>query len=121
MRANPHNGYHWILHIKDHFNKYTFLYPLPDKTAAEVATCIAQWVGIVGIPHILQCDNRAEFTGVLLILLRKYGIKIIHGRARHPQLQGLVEQANGVVRLSCVVGWLTMKVRAGALSYLILL
>jgi len=86
------------LHIKDHFSKYTFLYPLPDKTAAGVATCIAQWLGIVRIPCILPYDNGAEFQGVLLILLRKYGIKIIHSRARHLQLQGLVEQANGVVK-----------------------
>jgi len=86
------------LHIKDHFSKYTFLYPLPDKTAVGVAICITQWLGLVGIPCILQCDNRVEFKGVLLILLRKYCIKIIHGRARDPQSQGLVEQANGVVK-----------------------
>jgi len=43
MRANLYKGYHWILHIKHHFSKYTFLYPLPDKTAAEVATCIVGW------------------------------------------------------------------------------
>jgi len=98
MRANSHKGYHWILYIKDYFSKYTFLYPLPDKTAAGVAICIAQWLGIVGIPRILQCDNGAEFKAVLLILLRKYGIKIIHGRARDPQSQGLVEQANRVVK-----------------------
>jgi len=98
MRATPHNGYHWILHIKDHFSKYTFLYALRDKTSAGVAACIAQWLVVVGIPRILQCDNGVEFKGVLLILLKKYGIKIINGRARHPQTQGLIEQANGVVK-----------------------
>jgi len=46
----------------------------------------------------LQCDNGAEFKGVLLILQKKYGIKIINGSARHPQTQGLIEQANGVVK-----------------------
>lgn len=98
MRATPHKENHWILHIKDHFSKYSFLYALCDKTAAGVAKCIAQWLGIVGIPHILQCDNGTEFKGVLLILLKKYGIKIINGRPRHPQTQGLVEQANGVMK-----------------------
>jgi len=106
MRATPHKGNHWILHIKDHFSKYSFLYALPNKTAAGVANCIAQWLGIVGIPRILQCDNGAQLKGVLLILLKKYVIKIINGRPRHPQTQVLVEQANGVikVKLRC---WLT--------------
>jgi len=98
MRATPHNGYHWILHIKAHFSKFTFLYALRDKTSAGVAVCIAQWLEVVGIPWILQCNNGVEFKGVLLILLKKYGIKIINGRARHPQTQGLIKQANGVVK-----------------------
>jgi len=98
MRARPHNRYHWILYLKDHFSKYSFLYFLTDKTAAGVTRCIAQWLGIVGIPKILQCDNGKEFKGVLLVLLKKYGVKIINGRLRHPQTQGLVEQANGVVK-----------------------
>lgn len=98
MRAVPHNGYHWILHIKDHFSKFSFLYPLHNKTAVGVAKCIAEWLGIVGIPKIIQCDNGKEFKGVLLILLQKYGIKVINGRPRHPQTQGLVEQANGVMK-----------------------
>jgi hypothetical protein len=103
MRSTPHKGYHWILHIKDHFSKYSFLYPLVDKTAAGVAACIAAWLGVVGIPHIIQCDNGKEFKGVLLILLKKYGIKIVNGCPRHPQTQGLVEQANRVmkIKLSC--------------------
>jgi len=52
---------------------------------------------------MLHCDNGVEFKGVLLILLKKYGIKIINGRPRHLQMQGLVEQANGVmkVKLRC--------------------
>ena len=85
MRATPHQGNHWILHIKDHFSKYSFLCPLADKTSDGIVKCIAEWLGIVGIPRILQCDNGKEFKGALLILLKKYGIKIINGRPRHPQ------------------------------------
>jgi len=96
MRARPHNGYYWILHIKDHFSKYSFLYSLTDKTAAGVARCITQWLGIVGIPKILQCDNSKEFKGILLVLRKKYRVKIINGRPRHPQIQGLGKQVNGV-------------------------
>ena len=28
--------FHWILHIKDHFSKYSFLWPLTDKGARQV-------------------------------------------------------------------------------------
>lgn len=77
---------------QDYFSKYSFLYPLPGKTATEAATCIAQWLGIFGIIRTLHCDNVAEFKGVLFILLKKYGIKIINGRARHPQSQGWLKR-----------------------------
>jgi len=99
MRATPNKGNHWILHIKDHLHKYSFLNALLDKTAARVANCNAQWLGIVGIPGILQCNKGVGFKGILLILLKKYGIKIINGRPRHPQPQGLVEQANGLIKV----------------------
>jgi len=92
MRARPHKSNHWILHVKDHFSKVTFLYALQDKTAAGVAKCMAQLMGIIGFPKIIQCDNGNEFKGELLILSKQHGIKIINGRPRHPQSQGLVEQ-----------------------------
>ena len=46
---------------------------------------------------IVQADNGKAFKGALLILLRKYGIQVVNGAPRSPQIQGLVEQANGVV------------------------
>lgn len=64
--TTPHNGNHWILHIKDHLSKYSFLYALPDKISAGVARCIAQRLGVVGIPQILQCGNGTEVKGIRL-------------------------------------------------------
>lgn len=49
-------------------------------------------------PNILQCDNDREFKGVLIDLLRKHGIKRVNGRARYPERQGRVEQANMVFK-----------------------
>ena len=46
----------------------------------------------------LQRSNRKGFRGGLLILLWKYGIQVVNGPPRSPQMQGLVEQANGVVK-----------------------
>lgn len=88
----------WILYLKDHFSKVSFFYALSDKISAGVAKCVGQWIGMFGVPKIIQCDNGSELKGVLLILLKKDGIKIINGRPRHPQTQGLVEQANGIMK-----------------------
>jgi hypothetical protein len=88
----------WILHIKDHFSKYSCLYPLRSKHSADVTECMALWIECFGIPKILQCDNGTEFKGVLLLLLEKHGIKIKNGWPRNPRTQGLVEQVNGVMK-----------------------
>ena len=98
MRVNPYANNLWILNLKDHFSKASFLYALPNKTAEGVAKCIGKWIDMFGIPKIIQCDNETEFKGVLLILLKKYGVKILNGQPQHTQTQGLVEQANGVMK-----------------------
>ncbi|KFY81192.1 hypothetical protein V499_00018 [Pseudogymnoascus sp. VKM F-103] len=97
MRHDPSGQYKWILHIKDHFSKYTQLYPLKSKHAEPIADCFALFIAAFLPPKIMQADNGKEFKGALLILLRKYGIQVVNGAPRSPQTQGLVEQANGVV------------------------
>jgi hypothetical protein len=97
MRHEPSGQYKWILHIKDHFSKYTQLYPLKSKHAEPIAECFALFIAAFLPPKIMQADNGKEFKGALLILLQKFGIRVINGAPRSPQTQGLVEQANGVV------------------------
>ena len=97
MRHEPSGQYKWILHIKDHFSKYSQLYPLKSKHAEPIAQAFTGFIAAFLPPKIVQTDNGKEFKGALLILLRKYGIQIINGAPRSPQTQGLVEQANGVV------------------------
>jgi hypothetical protein len=89
--------YKWILHIKDHFSKYTQLYPLKSKHVELIADCFALFITAFLPPKIMQADNGKEFKGALLILLRKYGIQVVNGAPRLPQTQGLIKQANGVV------------------------
>ena len=43
-------------------------------------------------------DNGKEFKGAVLMLLKGVGIRVIHGRLRRPQPQGLVEQGNGLAK-----------------------
>ncbi|RFU28490.1 hypothetical protein B7463_g7831, partial [Scytalidium lignicola] len=97
MRHEPSGQYKWIMHIKDHFTKYSQLYALKSKESKPISEAFAQFIMAFLPPKIVQCDNGREFKGALLILLRKYGIRVINGKPRSPQTQGLVEQANGVV------------------------
>jgi transposase InsO family protein len=64
------------------------------------------WIQLYGPPEILQSDNGREFKGAVERLLLAWGIKIKHGKPRTPQVQGLVEQANGVVQ-SGLAKWKT--------------
>ena len=53
-----------------------------------IAKCIAIFIQAFFPMEILQCDNGKEFKGALLILLRQYGIKIVHGAPRTSHVQG---------------------------------
>ena len=69
-RNQPDGDYKWILHIRCHFSKYSAIFPLKSKSAAEVADRIAFWIASCEPAKILQCDNGTEFKAVLLILLK---------------------------------------------------
>lgn len=75
IRHEPNGQYKWIPHVKDHFSKFCSLIPLRSKRAEEVADANAVWIGYFEPLKILQCNNGNEFKVVLLILLRKHGIK----------------------------------------------
>jgi hypothetical protein len=63
MRHTPSGRYAWILHIKDHFSKYSQLYALKSKHAIGIAECLALWIMAFYPMKILQCDNGKEFKG----------------------------------------------------------
>jgi len=99
MRHEPDEQFKWILHFIDHFSKFSCLAGLKSKRAVEVADAIAICIGQFEPAAIFQCDNGREFQGVLLILLKRYGVKVINGRLQTASTQGLVEQANGTVKI----------------------
>lgn len=74
------------------------LYALKDKEAITIARNLHHWITCFGIPELIQSDNGTEFQGACLELLRVFGVKVVNGRPRTPRTQGLVEQANGVVK-----------------------
>ncbi len=97
MKHEPSDQFKWLLHAKDHFSKYSWLYPLKSKESEPIARALEEWLMAFGPPKIIQCNNGKEFRGTLLLVLKRHGIKLITSNPRFPQTQGLVEQAYGVV------------------------
>ena len=98
MQHLPDGEMNWILHLIDHWSKFNLAYPIHRKSAASVANALKTHVlPIFGVPRILQCDNGREFVNkTIQSLLEDWpeSAQIVNGRPRHPQSQGLVEQAH---------------------------
>lgn len=91
----------WILHIRDHGSRFSYLVPLEAKASRLVAVELVHFFRQYGPPAILQSDNGTEFTANSLVVeLQKLfkGLRLIRGRPRRPQTQGLVERANREVK-----------------------
>ncbi|CAF0953530.1 unnamed protein product [Rotaria sordida] len=91
--------YNWILHCIDHFSKFTWAYPLQNKTAVDVALKLRELFFVFGPPRILHSDNGREFVASVIYELKELfpDMIFIRGRPRHPQSQGCIERANGVL------------------------
>lgn len=98
MRHLPHGEFKWIFHLVDHWSKFNFAFPLARKSARDVANAMEKWVfPVMGLPSIIQSDNGREFVNQVIeeVLATWPGVvQLVSGRPRHPQSQGLVEQAH---------------------------
>ncbi|CAF1322349.1 unnamed protein product [Didymodactylos carnosus] len=100
--------YQWILNCVDHFLKFSWVYPLQNKSASEVAERLRELFYVFEPPRLLHSDNGREFVADVIQDLKVLfpGMYFVRGRPRHPQPQGCVERANGV--LTAALGkWLT--------------
>ncbi|CAF4522606.1 unnamed protein product [Didymodactylos carnosus] len=100
--------YQWILNCVDHFSKFSWAYPLQNKSASEVAKRLRELFYVFGPPRLLHSDNGREFVADVIQDLKVLfpGMYFVRGRPRHPQSQGCVERANGV--FTAALGkWLT--------------
>ncbi|CAF2691319.1 unnamed protein product [Rotaria sp. Silwood2] len=98
-KISPEIVYCWILNCIDHFSKFSWAYPLKNKTAAEVVTKLYELFFVFGPPHIIHSDNGREFVSSVTMELKNsfHDLLFIRGRPRHPQSQGCIERANGVL------------------------
>ncbi len=72
---------------------------LTSKESVVIAGILYEIFCQFGSPVILQSDNGKEFTASIISNLVELwpGLKLINGRPRHPQSQGLVERANSIL------------------------
>jgi hypothetical protein len=98
--AYADGDFKYILNYQDHFTKFIQLRAMKSKTAAEVAWHLLAIFLTFGAPAILQSDNGKEFRASVVEELTSMwpDLKIVHGRARHPQSQGSVERSNGEMK-----------------------
>ncbi|CAG8797001.1 36931_t:CDS:2, partial [Racocetra persica] len=69
--------------------------PLKDKEGNTIHRELVNFFKNFGPPTKLQADNRFEFiTSILKKTCNAFEIKLVHGRARHPQSQGKIERFN---------------------------
>ena len=55
-----------ILHMINHFTKYSWLYPLKNKQAEHVLECLSQFCWQFGSPQKIQNGNGREFKNSLM-------------------------------------------------------
>jgi hypothetical protein len=98
--------YKWWLHVRDHFSKFSAANPMESKESENVALPLGGFIGLFGIQGILQCNNATEFKGACDHIVKHHGIPVVHSKRRTPQTNGLIEQANGVLK-SKIIAWMT--------------
>src|SRR6185369_14071594 len=92
--------YRYVCHARDHFTKWSWAAPLKTKEANKVAKVLKKIFLTFGPPTLLHTDNGTEFTAqVIRDLMDNWpATRIIRGRPRHPQSQGLIEKANSILK-----------------------
>ncbi|CAF3467484.1 unnamed protein product [Rotaria socialis] len=63
--------YNWILNCIDHFSKFSWSYPLKNKSAAEVALKLRELFFVFGPPRLLHSDNGREFVASVIHELKE--------------------------------------------------
>jgi hypothetical protein len=73
-----------------------WLYTLVNRTSDKVTRCIREWFANNGSSGAVYYDNNTEFQGDFnnLVKNRSPFIRVIKGRAYHPESQGTVKVHN---------------------------
>lgn len=94
--TTPHQR---VLHVVDHYSKYSWLYALHSKQTEEVIKALQQQFYLFGFPKVLHSDNGTEFKNTKMAhFCESNSIKQGYGNPRTPTTQGLVERNNRTIK-----------------------
>ncbi|KAK1648702.1 hypothetical protein QYE76_066507 [Lolium multiflorum] len=91
-------GYEYMLVAVDKFTKWVEAKPINSPDAASAVKFIKSIVFRFGVPHSIVTDNGSNFTSKeFKAYCAEVGIKLHFASVAHPQTNGQVEKANGVI------------------------
>jgi len=95
LPCNCSNHHNWVLHVQDHFTKYSWILRLKHKETQEVASSLESLFWMFGFSTTLQSDNGKEFKSkVMTDFCAKHKIKQVFGAPRNTSTRALVERAH---------------------------
>jgi transposase InsO family protein len=93
-----HGGYTHLLVTIDKFSKWLEVRPITNLRAEEAVTFLTDIVYRFGVPNSIITDNGSQFAGRKFPeFCDKFHIRVDWVAVAHPQTNGQVERANGVI------------------------
>jgi ribonuclease HI len=91
-------GFTHLFVAVDKFTKWIEAMPVAKITPAQAVTFVTNIIYRFGVPNSIITDNGTQFTGArFLDFCDAYGIRIDWAAVAHPQANGQVERANGMI------------------------
>jgi transposase InsO family protein len=97
LRKAP-GGFTHLLVTIDKFSKWVEVRPIMNLRAEQAVTFFTDIVYRFGVPNSIITDNGSQFTGrKFLEFCDKFHIRVDWAAVAHPQTNGQVERANGMI------------------------
>jgi transposase InsO family protein len=97
LRKVP-GGYTHLLVVIDKFSRWVEVRPITNLQAEQVVLFFTDIIHRFGVPNSIITDNGSQFTGMkFLEFCDKHHIRVDWAAVAHPQTNGQVERANGMI------------------------
>src|SRR3954465_15914706 len=98
LKKSSKGGCTHLLVAVDQFTKWIEVVPIANSIATTAVNFIKSIIFGFGVPHNIITDNGTNFTDEgFQNFCEELGIKINYASVAHPQSNGQVEKANGLV------------------------